>query len=63
MTRPIQVEAKKIVQIGGSVGVILSPGQLLRLGWEKGSHCWVMYFSDRIELTKFSEPNKKKEGK
>lgn len=63
MSKPIHVEAKKIVMIGGSVGIILSPGQLLRLGWEKGSHCWVMYHSDRIELAKFSEPQKKKASK
>jgi len=63
MSKPIQVEAKKIVTIGGSAGVIFAPGQLLRLGWPKGSHCWVLYHSDRIEITKFSEPQKKKASK
>lgn len=63
MSRPIHVEAKKIVVIGGSVGIILSPNQLLRLGWGKGSYCWVQYHEERIELTKFSDQPKKKASK
>lgn len=63
MSKQIHVEAKKIVMIGGSVGIILSPGQLLRLGWKKGEYCWVIYHNDSIELAKFSEPQKKKASK
>jgi len=60
MPKPRKVEVKKLVQIGGSQGVILNPDGLLHMGWTKGSYLWVLYHEDRIELTKHDISTKQK---
>jgi len=52
MSKPYRSDLRKIVTIGGSQGIILAPEALLKLGWNKGTYCWVLYHEDRIEITK-----------
>jgi len=52
MSKPFRSDLRKIVTIGGSIGIVLAPEALLKLGWTKGSYCWVLYHDDRIEITK-----------